>query len=96
MQKTIALAGNDTALRAKFADFESHHKEKGNETGSDIEDKIAKFKAGAAKAQTKLDELMSNSTLMGTCQSLAKGEAFPFSFSCLFLVLFYSNSLVLT
>ncbi|KAI0121367.1 hypothetical protein BJ170DRAFT_143168 [Xylariales sp. AK1849] len=59
LQKEIAMAGNTTALDAKF---------KGNST------KITKFTAQAAKAQTKLDALMSNSTLMATCASLSKAS----------------------
>ncbi|KAI3322379.1 hypothetical protein HD806DRAFT_123160 [Xylariaceae sp. AK1471] len=60
LQKTIAKAGNDTALQAKF---------EGNTT------KIDKFKTKATEAQTKLDTLMSNSTLMSTCSGLTQAGA---------------------
>jgi hypothetical protein len=59
LQETIALAGNDTALQAKFD---------GNAT------KIDRFKTQATKAKTRLDKLMSNATLMRTCSGLTQGE----------------------
>ncbi|KAI0011304.1 hypothetical protein F4779DRAFT_238169 [Xylariaceae sp. FL0662B] len=59
LQKLIAKASNQTALDAKF---------EGNTT------KAEKFKAKAAEAQTKLDALMSNSTLMATCSSLSQTQ----------------------
>ncbi|KAH9885688.1 hypothetical protein F4778DRAFT_499480 [Xylariomycetidae sp. FL2044] len=59
LQKVVDMAGNDTALQAKFD---------GNAT------KIDKFKTKAAEAQTKLDALMGNSTLMDTCSSLSQAE----------------------
>jgi uncharacterized membrane protein (DUF106 family) len=60
LQKLITLAGNDTALAAKA---------KNNET------KIAAIKDKATAAQTKLDALMSNSTLTTTCESLKAEKA---------------------
>ncbi|KAI1081767.1 hypothetical protein F5B20DRAFT_535309 [Whalleya microplaca] len=60
LQKIIAKAANQTALDAKF---------EGNTTKAD------KFKAKAAAAQTKLDSITSNSTLMATCNSLAQAKA---------------------
>ncbi|KAI1861827.1 hypothetical protein JX265_009330 [Neoarthrinium moseri] len=57
LQKAVAMASNTTALQAKFD---------GNQT------KIDKFTAKAAKAQSKLDALMANSTLMSTCSSLSQ------------------------
>ncbi|KAI0139240.1 hypothetical protein BJ166DRAFT_125195 [Pestalotiopsis sp. NC0098] len=59
LQKEMALANNATALSAKFD---------GNQT------KIDKATAKAAKLQTKLDALMSNSTLMSTCSSLTQAS----------------------
>ncbi|KAH6639987.1 hypothetical protein BKA67DRAFT_665368 [Truncatella angustata] len=59
LQKEIATVSNTTALQAKFD---------GNQT------KIDKFTAAAAKAQTKLDALMANSTLMSTCSSLTQAS----------------------
>jgi hypothetical protein len=55
MQKEIALAANTTALDKKF---------KNNAT------KIADFQAKAAKIQTKLDAMTSNTTLTDACASL--------------------------
>ncbi|KAI8624966.1 hypothetical protein F5Y19DRAFT_278797 [Xylariaceae sp. FL1651] len=60
LQKTIAMAGNNTALQNKFD---------GNAT------KIDHFKTKATEAQTKLDALMSNSTLMTTCSGLTQAGA---------------------
>ncbi|KAI1500326.1 hypothetical protein F5X99DRAFT_386756 [Biscogniauxia marginata] len=57
LQKTIALANNDTALENKFD---------GNST------KVDKFKTKIAEAQAKLDTMTANSTLMNTCTQLAQ------------------------
>ncbi|KAK6065277.1 hypothetical protein SCUP234_12633 [Seiridium cupressi] len=59
LQKEVALAGNTTALSAKFD---------GNQT------QIDKFTTKAAKTQAKLDALMANSTLMSTCSSLTQAS----------------------
>jgi len=55
LQKLVTLAGNETELAAKA---------KNNET------KIAAIKDKATTAQTKLDAMMSNSTLMTACESM--------------------------
>ncbi|KAI5921002.1 hypothetical protein F4810DRAFT_389889 [Camillea tinctor] len=55
LQKTIALANNETALTDKF---------NGNTTKAD------KFKSKVADDQAKLDAMTSNTTLMDTCNSL--------------------------
>ncbi|KAI1633352.1 hypothetical protein F4809DRAFT_30357 [Biscogniauxia mediterranea] len=57
LQKTIALASNDTALTDKF---------KGNTTKAD------NFKSKVADDQAKLDAMTSNTTLMATCNSLSQ------------------------
>lgn len=56
LQETIALAANTTKLDKKF---------KNNAT------KIADFQAKAATAQTKLDTMTSNTTLVSDCSDLA-------------------------
>ncbi|TGO89848.1 hypothetical protein BPOR_0091g00140 [Botrytis porri] len=55
LQKTIDTAGNSTKLAAKI---------KGNAT------KEAEYQAKATKAQTKLAEMMSNTTLVDACSVL--------------------------
>jgi hypothetical protein len=72
LQKVIDLSKNTTALDTKF---------KGNTT------KITDFTDKAAKAQTKLDALNSNSTLTSTCSSLSQGTRQPPAPPCTDLLL---------
>ncbi|CAJ2503422.1 Uu.00g108160.m01.CDS01 [Anthostomella pinea] len=60
LQKEMAFVNNATALSAKLD---------GNQT------KIDKATAKVAKLQSKLDALISNSTLMSTCSSLTQASA---------------------